>query len=745
MILSTHDLPRRLRLPTLEPPALQPQLSRALHYVEIRCASTHLHPGSTVLKPAVLKSSNKIAAKSAVASKGAVKRAAQPANKRLEQKAVSAPTAPATTPKPRKQRPLILDGARLTRRAVLDVAYRGRPVELAPNALRRVTKAAKFLEAELKRGVPLYGVTTGFGSNADRLLAANRLRTELGDLDNAAGRESKLSLIEELQHNLIVSHAVCVGTPLPVEVARAMLVIRLNTLLGGHSGIRTKVLKLMLALLNFGITPVVPELGSVGASGDLAPLSHLALPLLGLGEVIFKGERLPSNSVLEKFDLTPVRLSCKEGLALNNGTTQMLAMAVITLDRFEAALKQADINAALTLEAFCGRSDAFDARAHALRPHPGQVATAANIRALTAGSSFVDIAYHRVPRFSPWGPKSWAEGQARQRTFDIRWDYVLQSEREGREGFFASNLPFRGGKKFQPQDAYSLRCVPQVHGAVKDSFLHVCRVMDIELNAVTDNPLIFPGAPDSDVVRVLSAGNFHGMPLALALAQLKCAMPVLASISERRLNKLVDPATNDGLPPFLIGNEDGTDSGLMIVQYTAASIVNDLASRANPACVYSVPTSANAEDHVSMGTNDARHALAMVEQLESVLALELMTALQALEYRMQILEAAASLATNIGIQGLRSKIRNVSPVKPADTELLAADVKRLQADLRKLSTVKPSPVALRALSVVREAGLSFMARDRLLAPDIELAQRLIRKRTVLQAVEAMLPESLSMD
>ena len=724
------------------------------HYAEYFHVSTcaHCH-GGAVLKPQApqagkaAKAVSKTDAKSPVARK-----TVQLAKKPAERMSAPSASASAAAPRIRKQRPLILDGARLTRRAVLDVAYRGRPVELAPNALRRVAKAAKFLEAELKRGVPLYGVTTGFGSNADRLLAADRMRVEEADPSSTAPADSanlsaqaKLSLIEELQHNLIVSHAVCVGTPLPVEVARAMLVIRLNTLLGGHSGIRTKVLKLMLALLNFGITPVVPELGSVGASGDLAPLSHLALPLLGLGEVIFKGERLAASVVLEKFDLTPVRLSCKEGLALNNGTTQMLAMAVITLDRFEAALKQADINAALALEAFCGRSDAFDARAHALRPHPGQVATAANIRALTAGSGFVDIAYHRVPRFSPWSPKSWAEGQTRQRTFDIRWDYVLQSEREGREGFFANHLPFRGGKKFQPQDAYSLRCVPQVHGAVKDSYLHVCRVMDIELNAVTDNPLIFPGAPDSDVVRVLSAGNFHGMPLALALAQLKCAMPVLASISERRLNKLLDPATNDGLPPFLIGNEDGTDSGLMIVQYTAASIVNDLASRANPACVYSVPTSANAEDHVSMGTNDARHALAMIEQLESVLALELMTALQALEYRIQVLDAAANLATNIGIQGLRSKIRNVSPVKPADSELLAADVKRLQADLRKLSTVKPSPVALRALSVVREAGLSFMARDRLLAPDIELAQKLIRKRAVLQAVEAMLPESLSLD
>jgi histidine ammonia-lyase len=687
------------------------------------------------MKPTTVKKVPSTAKKTSTTAKKRSRSAATVSSGARSAKPASTAVPPA---KPRRQRPLVLDGERLTRRAVLDVAYRGRRVELAPNALRRVGKAAKFLEDELKRGAPLYGVTTGFGSNADRLLAADRLRGAPGDADSAS-----LSLIEELQHNLIVSHAVCVGEPLPVEVARAMLLIRLNTLLGGHSGIRARVLKLMLALLNLDITPIVPELGSVGASGDLAPLSHLALPLLGLGEVFYRGERLSSATVLAANDLEPVRLSCKEGLALNNGTTQMLAMAVLTLDRFEAALKQADINAALSLEAFCGRSDAFDARAHNLRPHPGQIATAANIRALTAGSGLIDIAYHRVPRFSPWGPKSWSDGQSAQRTFDIRWDYILPSERIGREGFYARTLPFRGGKKFQPQDAYSLRCVPQVHGAVKDSYSHACKVIDIELNSVTDNPLIFPGPSDSEVVRVLSAGNFHGMPLALALAQLKCAMPVLAAISERRLNKLLDPATNDGLPPFLIGNEDGTDSGLMIVQYTAASIVNELASRANPACVYSVPTSANAEDHVSMGTNDARHALAMIAQLESVLALELLTATQALDYRMQVLEAAASLSNNLGVQALRSKIRNVSPAKNAEAETLAADVKRLQADLRKLGEVKPSPVAQSALKCVRDAGLHFMARDRLLSPDIALAHMLVRSRAVIHAVEAILPDSLS--
>ena len=652
--------------------------------------------------------------------------------------------APVKTKAVRKKPPIVLDGARLTRRAVLDVAYRGRLVEIAPQALRRVSKAARFLESELKRGEPLYGVTTGFGSNADRLLGADRLR--------ASGAGESLSLMEELQHNLIVSHAVCVGPPLPEPIARAMLVIRLNTLLGGHSGIRGKVLKLMMSLLNVGITPIVPELGSVGASGDLAPLSHLALPLLGIGEVLFKGERIAAAEALERFDLEPVRLSCKEGLALNNGTTQMLAMAVLSLDRFEAALKHADINAALALEAFCGRSDAFDARAHALRPHPGQIATAANIRAMTAGSGFVDIAYHRVPRFSPWTPKSWADDSTKHRTFDVRWDYVLPAERIGREGFYARYLPFRGGKKFQPQDAYSLRCTPQVHGAVKDSFLHICRVIDIELNAVTDNPLIFPGAVRTgtdaeagvdDITRVLSAGNFHGMPLALVLAQLKCAIPVLASISERRLNKLLDPATNDGLPPFLIGNEDGTDSGLMIVQYTAASIVNELASRANPACVYSVPTSANAEDHVSMGTNDARHAWQMLEQLETVLALELLTNTQALEYRMQVLESAATLATTIGVQGLRSKIRNASNLT-GEAETLAADIKALQSDLRKMAEIKPGVVAQSVLSCVREAGIAFMDRDRLLMPDLEKVQALVRSRKVLQIVERGLGSSLEL-
>ncbi len=629
---------------------------------------------------------------------------------------------------------LVIDGNSLTRAHVIEVAVHARKVAISAAALKRVDRAAKFLQNELKRGEPLYGVTTGFGSNADRLLGTERLRPE------RAGVEG--SLIEELQRNLIISHAVCVGEPLPEPVARAMLLIRVNTLLSGHSGIRGSVLLLMQALLNAGVTPVVPELGSVGASGDLAPLSHLALPLLGLGEVFYQGKRISSEQVLRELDLEPVKLSCKEGLALNNGTTQMLATGVLLLDRMEAMCKQADINAALCLEAFCGRSAAFEARVHSLRPHPGQVKTALNICNLTKGSRFVDIAYHRVPRFSQWTPTSWPQlsnAAAGARTFDVRWDYISTGERAGRDRFYQQNLPFRGGKKFQPQDSYSLRCVPQVHGAVKDSVAHIAQVLDIELNSVTDNPLIFP-LSDSDESSVVSAGHFHGMPLALVLAQLKTAIPVLASIAERRLNKMLDPATNDGLPPFLIGNEDGTDSGLMIVQYSAAAIVNELATLAHPACVYSVPTSANAEDHVSMGTNDARHAWRMMKGLESVLALELLTQTQALDYRQQVLAAAGELA-QFGLQALRTKVRNVA-VDSVEVELLATDIKRLQSELRKLSNAQPGPIAASLLRYVREHGVSFMGRDRIISADIEAAETIVRERALIHLAETRLGRAL---
>ena len=476
--------------------------------------------------------------------------------------------------------PVHLDGRSLTRAQLVAVA-RGARVVLDPRALDDVARAADFLSDKVERGEPIYGVSTGFGMNADKLLAG-------------AGHALR-GAAEKLQRNLIETHAVCVGEPFAPDVVRAMLCIRINTLLRGHSGIRVGTVQALAAMLNAGVVPVVPQLGSVGASGDLAPLSHLAIVLLGGGEAFFDGERLPGGEALRRAGLEPVTLAIKEGLALNNGTAQMLATGVLALARLEELLDTADLAAAMTLDAFAGRLGAFAEEVHALRPHPGQVHVAARMRALLEGSTLADIAYARVP-----------------------------------------------GKKVQPQDSYSLRCVPQVHGAVRDAVAQAARVLEVELNAVTDNPLVFPEADDARLDRqVISAGHFHGMPLALAMSYVKAAIPVLASISERRLNKLVDPATSDGLPAFLVGNADGTESGFMIVQYTAAAIVNDLATRAMPASVYSIPTSANAEDHVSMGANEARHVLAMADDLGKVLALELMTAAQALDLRLGMVEGEA--------------------------------------------------------------------------------------------------------
>ena len=532
-------------------------------------------------------------------------------------------------------KPIHLDGRSLTRAQVVAVAH-GASVELDAAQLRQVQRAADFLVEQVARQEPIYGVSTGFGSNADKLLGAHRLRQDAGN-----AREGE-SLLEELQRNLIETHAVCVGEPFPAEVVRAMLVIRINTLMKGHSGIRASTLQAQADLLNAGIVPVVPQKGSVGASGDLAPLSHLAIVLLGGGEAFYQGERLPGAEALARAGLQPIRLSHKEGLALNNGTAQMLATGVLALAKLEELLDTADLAAAMTLDAFAGRLRAFDEHVHALRPHPGQVQVASNLRALLQDSTLADIDYHLVPRFRPWTPESWADPAQQALAFDIGWDWVPLTQRHGRERFYQRFKPFRGGKKHQPQDSYSLRCIPQVHGAVRDALAQAQRVFDVELNAVTDNPLLFPDLPGARFVedQVVSAGHFHGMPLALALSYLKAAIPVLASISERRLNKLVDPATSDGLPAFLIGNEDGTESGFMIVQYTAAALVNDLCSRAHPASVYSIPTSANAEDHVSMGANEGRHVLEMLPDLARVLGLELYTAAQALDYRRDMINAA---------------------------------------------------------------------------------------------------------
>ena len=623
---------------------------------------------------------------------------------------------------------ILLDGTSLTRTQLVAVAY-GAMVELAPATLERVGRAADFLAEQVSRQEPIYGVSTGFGSNADKLLGAHPLRDEL-----PGATKSGRSLHEELQYNLIVTHAVCVGEPMAPEIVRAMLGIRINTLLKGHSGIRVETLQALAAMLNAGIVPVVPSLGSVGASGDLAPLSHLAIVLLGGGEAFYDGERMPGAEALKRAGLSPVSLSYKEGLALNNGTAQMLAMGVLATYRLDQLLDTADLAAAMTIDAFAGRLGAFAEEVHALRPHPGQVHVAARLRDLLDGSTLADIPYHLVPRFRTWLPDSWDTPEAQALRFDIGWDWVPTGQRHGREKFYQRFMPFRGGKKHQPQDSYSLRCIPQVHGAVRDAVEQAKRVLEIELNAVTDNPLVFPDREAEHVEeQVISAGHFHGMPLALAMSYVKAAIPTLASISERRLNKLVDPATNDGLPAFLIGNEDGTESGHMIVQYTAAAIVNDLASRAHPASVFSVPTSANAEDHVSMGANEARHVLAMVQDLGKVLALELYTAAQALDLRRDMINAARALSVRTDAEGLATKVSGGPSPGAEGRDVFLAEVDALRAALAASDAFHPGHAVAAAHAAIR-AKIPFLDRDRALDGEVATAVRLVESGEILAAV-----------
>ncbi len=626
----------------------------------------------------------------------------------------------------------LLTGTTLTRAQLVAIARDGAGIALDADALDRVQRAADFLAEQVQRQEPIYGVSTGFGSNADRLLGAVRAREGL-----PAAAPAEMSLLEELQHNLVVTHAVCVGEPFAPEVVRAMLAIRINTLLRGHSGIRASTLQALAALLNREVIPLIPQKGSVGASGDLAPLSHLAIVLLGGGEAWYQGQRLSGAEALRRAGLAPIRLSHKEGLALNNGTAQMLATGVLALDRLEKLADLADLSAAMTLEAFAGRGRAFDDKVHALRPHPGQVLAAERLRALTAGSSLVDIAYHLVPKFRAWQASAWSEPEDQAQHFDICWDYVPPAQRHGRESFYRRFLPFKGGKKHQPQDSYSLRCIPQVHGAVRDALAQAARVLDVELNAVTDNPLLFPDVPDAQVIedQVISAGHFHGMPLALAMSYVKASIPVLASISERRLNKLVDPATNDGLPGFLIGNEDATDSGFMIVQYTAAALVNDLASRAHPASVYSIPTSANAEDHVSMGANEARHVLAMCDDLAHVLALELYTAAQALDYRRDMINAARRLARRGDLDALCAKVQGAPLPGAADYPQFREECAELLRQLALAGEFAPAAPVAAALARIRRE-IDFMARDRAMDGDV-------RRICVLVESDALLPMARS--
>ena len=549
---------------------------------------------------------------------------------------------------------VILNGVDLTIDHVVSVS-KGAHVKIDDLARQRVIRAREAVDHCVQQREVVYGITTGFGSNADIFL------------------ESEEAALK-LQENLMITHAVCVGDPLPVPVVRAMIAIRVNTLLRGHSGIRLQILDRLVELLNHDLIPVIPDRGSVGASGDLAPLCHMALPILGRGELIVNGKRVPSMSALGQLtslqaaprETWPIRLSYKEGLALSNGTTLMTAFAALSIHRFDQLINIADLSAAMTIEASCGRSAAFREDVHLLRPHPGQIKSAARLRDLLAGSTLIDIPFHWVS--GPLGT----------------WQKVRTPSGE---------MKLRGGKPPRPQDSYSLRCTPQVHGASRDALCQAKRIVEIELNAVTDNPLIFPDLEGE--ARFASAGHFHGMPIALAASYLKVAIPSLASISERRTNKLVDPATSDGLPPFLSRNLDGTESGFMIVQYTAAALVNELASRAHPATVYSIPTSANIEDHVSMGANEVRHVYSMIDDLARVLAFELLTAAQALDIRLDIL--------------------NGTYWPPLDHE--DDGVKSLKQSIKE-AHLQPSPKIRAAHQAVRGI-VDYMEADRGLSADVQ--------------------------
>ncbi len=467
--------------------------------------------------------------------------------------------------------PISITGEHLTMEDVAAIAA-GAPAELAPHAVEAMARSWQGVQTLLAEGAIAYGITTGFGAFKGRIIPQHE--------------------VAALQRNLVLSHAAGVGPPLDEMTARAALAVRANTLAMGYSGIRPQVVETLLALLNRGVIPVIPAYGSLGASGDLAPLAHMACVLIGAGEAVYQGERLPGAEALRRAGIEPVTLGAKEGLALINGTAVITALGALVTLRAENLIRAADIAGTLSLEALRGTPAAFDPRVHQVRPHPRQIDVAAYVRRLLDGSTFV----------RPFDPR------------DI-------------------------------QDAYSLRCIPQVHGAVSDTVSYARWSLEIELNAVTDNPLIFfdaDGHPD-----VVSAGNFHAEPVGLALDYLKLGLTDLGNMSERRAARLVDESLNNGLPAFLT-RYGGLESGWMIAQYTAAAVASQNKVLAHPATADTIPTSANTEDHVSMAAIAAHHARQVLENVETIIAIEWLLAAQGVDLRRDQLGRAARLGVGTG-------------------------------------------------------------------------------------------------
>ena len=503
---------------------------------------------------------------------------------------------------------------------VLAVARGGAEVTLAEDALEAIDRARAVVEELAAAPTPAYGISTGFGA-----LATRHIPTELRD---------------QLQRSLIRSHAAGSGPEVEREVVRGLMLLRLSTLATGHTGVRRETAQLMASLLSAGITPVVREYGSLGCSGDLAPLAHCALALMGEGDVRdASGTLMPAADALSAAGLAPVQLGAKEGLALINGTDGMLTMLVLAITDLRRLLRTADISAAMSVEAQMGTDRVFAAELQALRPQVGQAVSAANLTRVLAGSGV--MAHHREDRFH------------------------------------------------RVQDAYSLRCSPQVHGAARDTVEHASAVAGRELASAIDNPVVL-----AEAGRVESNGNFHGAPVAYVLDFLAIVAADVASISERRSDRFLDRSRNHDLPPFL-ADDPGVDSGLMIAQYTQAAIVSELKRLAVPASVDSIPSSAMQEDHVSMGWNAARKLRRSVDGLTRVVAIELMTAARGLELRTTTGDTAGT---------------------------------------------SPAPATGAVVRLLHQHGVGVPGPDRFLSPEIETAVELVASGAVLSAVEAEIGE-----
>ncbi len=487
---------------------------------------------------------------------------------------------------------LELQGQQLTIQQIVDVARGREQVALGAAARERAEQARQVVQNIVTEGRTVYGVNTGFGKLSDVSIAQSDLL--------------------QLQLNLVRSHSCGLGDPLPEAEARAMMLLRANVLACGFSGARPLVIETLIAMLEKGVTPVIPEKGSVGASGDLAPLAHLALAAIGEGEVFYQGERLLAATALERAGIAPLQLEVKEGLALLNGTQAMGAVGALALHRAEQLVHLADVAGAMALEALKGTPVAFDERIHTARPHPGQVAVAAHLRELMQDSEIRESHLDNDPRV---------------------------------------------------QDAYSLRCMPQVHGAIRTALNHAKQVVEIESGSATDNPLVF-----SESGEVLSGGNFHGAPLALVFDYAAIALTDLMSITERRIDRLVNPDSNEGLPPFLT-SQPGIASGFMMLQVTAVALLNEAKVLAHPASIDNVPTDGGKEDHVSMGMTSATKLRSIVKLAELATAIELMAAAQGLEHH-------APLAPGRGVKQAYEIVRKLVPPLKEDRSM-SGDIERL--------------------------------------------------------------------